>query len=83
MELYRRARGVLPSVFTFIRTVDHKYLIGSMNKLIQHFNIQPRNHTAARLAAVISGRTHHHLLKARLRCGGIHPPRDGRLFELR
>ena len=22
MELYRRARGVLPSVFTFIRTVD-------------------------------------------------------------
>jgi hypothetical protein len=24
MELYRRARGVLPSVFTFIRTVDQK-----------------------------------------------------------
>ena len=26
MELYRRARGALPSVFTFIRTVDQKLI---------------------------------------------------------
>ena len=25
MELYRRARGVLPSVFTFIRTVIYEH----------------------------------------------------------
>ena len=41
MELYRRARGVLPSVFTFIRTVDQSFSFEALSLSFDALTLEP------------------------------------------